>query len=141
MKEENLDNQAKDKLREELEFKYMNLDMEIDNCQGCMEGLDEAFAELRVLGDVIKYLGGDVERDHKKIYENWSKTISEQNKKEKEIKKEKDDIIKTIPIPLIRLSMMEEKDAELSKFLLDVGYKINEICNMYRNQVDKKEDL
>ena len=77
MKEENLDNQAKDKLREELEFRYMNLNMEIDNCQGCMEGLNEAFAELKVLKDTIKYLGIDLDQEgqYKRILDNWYKKV------------------------------------------------------------------
>lgn len=138
-KEDILDINAKNEFREELEFRYMNLDMEIDNCQGCMNDLEKTFAELRILKDVIKYLGVDVDNkeEHNRIYDNWYRKIIEQE--EKELKNKKDNIIETLPIPLIKLVNME--DQELSKFLLDMSYKINEICNMYRNQVDKKEDL
>ena len=139
--EDILDEQAKNKLREELEFKYMDLDMMLDNCQGCCDNLEQHFAELRVLKDIIKYLGVDIDKkeEHSRIYTNWYKVVSERDKKEKELNQKKDDIIETLPIPLIKLVNME--DQELSKFLLDMSDKINEICNMYRNQVDKKEDL
>lgn len=140
-KEDILDEQAKNKIREELEFRYMDLDMMLDNCQGCCDNLEEHFAELRVLKDIIKYLGVDIDKkeEHSRIYTNWYKVVSERDKKEKELKQKKDDIIETLPIPLIKLVNME--DQELSKFLLDMSYKINEICNIYRNQVDNKEDL
>lgn len=139
--EDILDEQAKNKIREELEFRYMDLDMMLDNCQGCCDNLEQHFAELRVLKDIIKYLGVDIDikEEHNRIYDNWYKVVSERDKKEKELKQKKDDIIETLPIPLIKLVNME--DQELSKFLLDMSDKINEICNMYRNQVDKKEDL
>ena len=139
--EDILDEQAKNKLREELEFRYMDLDMMLDNCQGCCDNLEQHFAELRVLKDTIKYLGVDIDKkeEHNRIYTNWYKVVSERDKKEKELNQKKDDIIETLPIPLIKLVNME--DQELSKFLLDMSDKINEICNMYRNQVDKKEDL
>lgn len=142
-KEDILDVQVKNKLREELEFRYMDLNMMLDNCQGCCDNLEEHFAELRVLKDIIKYLGVDIDKkeEYSRIYTNWYNIRTEQDKKEKEISKKKDDVVKLLPIPLIKLTMMEQQDAELSKFLLDVGYKINELCNIYRNQVDKKEDL
>lgn len=140
-KEDILDIQARNKLREELEFRYMDLNMMLDNCQGCCDNLEEHFAELRILKEVIKFLGVDIDikGEYNRIYDNWYKVVSERDKKEKELKQKKDDIIETLPIPLIKLVNME--DQELSKFLLDMSDKINEICNMYRNQVDKKEDL
>lgn len=140
-KEDILDIQARNKLREELEFRYMDLNMMLDNCQGCCDSLEEHFAELRILKEVIKFLGVDIDikGEYNRIYDNWYKVVSERDKKEKELKQKKDDIIETLPIPLIKLVNME--DQELSKFLLDMSDKINEICNMYRNQVDKKEDL
>lgn len=140
-KEDILDVQVKNKLREELEFRYMDLNMMLDNCQGCCDNLEEHFAELRILKEVIKFLGVDIDikGEYNRIYDNWYKVVSERDKKEKELKQKKDDIIETLPIPLIKLVNME--DQELSKFLLDMSDKINEICNMYRNQVDKKEDL
>lgn len=140
-REDILDEQAKNKIREELEFRYIDLDMMLDNCQGCCDNLEEHFAELRVLKDIIKYLGVDIDKkeEHSRIYTNWYRIVSERDKKEKELKQKKDDIIETLPIPLIKLVNME--DQELSKFLLDISYKINEICNIYRNQVDNKEDL
>lgn len=140
-KEDILDIQARNKLREELEFNYMDLNMMLDNCQGCCDNLEEHFAELRILKEVIKFLGVDIDikGEYNRIYDNWYKVVSERDKKEKELKQKKDDIIETLPIPLIKLVNME--DQELSKFLLDMSDKINEICNMYRNQVDKKEDL
>ena len=140
-KEDILDIQARNKLREELEFNYMDLNMMLDNCQGCCDNLEEHFAELRILKEVIKFLGVDIDKkeEYSRIYDNWYKVVSERDKKEKELKQKKDDIIETLPVPLIKLVNMENQ--ELSKFLLDVGYKINELCNIYRNQVDNKEDL
>lgn len=137
-KEDILDIQARNKLREELEFNYMDLNMMLDNCQGCCDNLEEHFAELRILKEVIKFLGVDIDKkeEYSRIYDNWSKKVTEIEKKEKELKDKKDNIIKLLPVPFIKLTNM--KDQELSKFLFDMSYKINEICNIYRNQVDKK---
>ena len=137
-KEDILDIQARNKLREELEFNYMDLNMMLDNCQGCCDNLEEHFAELRILKEVIKFLAVDIDKkeEYSRIYDNWSKKVTEIEKKEKELKDKKDNIIKLLPVPFIKLTNM--KDQELSKFLFDMSYKINEICNIYRNQVDKK---
>lgn len=38
----------------------MDLEMSIDNCQGCMDGLDDAFEELAIYKTILASLGVDL---------------------------------------------------------------------------------
>ena len=63
--------EATKKVLLKLENLYMDLSMTIDNCQGCMDDLDLAFAELNVYSDLIEYLGGNVKDNYSRMVDDW----------------------------------------------------------------------
>lgn len=56
---------------EELEDLYMDLNMDIDNCQGCMTNLDSAFKQLELYKELVGYLGGELDKDLDIMMERW----------------------------------------------------------------------
>lgn len=49
-----------------LENQYMDLEMSIDNCQGCMDGLEDAFEELAIYKSLLGSLGVDLNKQETK---------------------------------------------------------------------------
>lgn len=68
-----------------IEKLYMDLDMEIDNCQGCMDELDVAFEEINIYKEILKTIFNiDTEQEHSRIYKEWcdnydKKKLEEEN--------------------------------------------------------------
>lgn len=62
---------ARERVIETLEMNYMDLEMEMDACQGCMENLDVAFKELDILKKLIRYLGGDIDAHKQEVVDKW----------------------------------------------------------------------
>ena len=53
-----------------LKYKYWELDLELDSCQGCCEDLDGKFKELEFYKEQVKQLGDDINKDSDKIINN-----------------------------------------------------------------------
>lgn len=125
---------AKKEIIEEIESQYMDLNMEIDNCQGCMDGLDEAFAKLRIYKDIVKYLGGDIDAHLQELTDKWFAEAHEKSLQEEKEQQQKDEVIKNLPFPL--LDLITESNP-VRDVLWKQNDKINEICNILREKFGK----
>lgn len=113
-----------------LEDKYADLDMEIDNCQGCMDNLDEAFAKLDIYKKLVKFLGGDIDKDYKKIIDKWYDKRREEDEKIEAKKKADEEIIKNLNLDIFSIfTINSQVGFELSK----IQTKINEMCSIIRD--------
>lgn len=112
----------------EIEKMYMDLDMEIDSCQGCMDGIDIAFEKLKIYKDIVKYLGGDIDAHLQELTDEWWKKANEKSAQEKQDKEKEDAVIKKLPFPI--LSMVTLENESLRKYLWESNEKINEICDV-----------
>ena len=118
---------AKQKVIDEIEQNYMDLSMEIDNCQGCMEGLDEAFEILNVYKNLVKYLGGNIDAHLQELTDNWFAKASKEDEIKKEEQKRKDEVIKKLPLDILGLVTVDK--AIMNTFIRQ-NDKINEICDI-----------
>lgn len=118
-----------------IEDLYMDLEMEIDNCQGCMNGLDTEFERLHIYKDIVKFLGGDIDKHKQELTDKWFEKARLRDEKEEKEQKEKDEIIKKLPFPLLDLLNVDEK---IRNILWKQNDKINEICEIIIN--DKKKN-
>ena len=119
---------AKQEIIKELEQKYMDLNMELDACQGCMDGVDEAFEKLRLYKELVKYLGGDIDAHLQELTDNWFKEAKKRDEEEKAEKEKEDAVIKLLPFPALDMVLLE--DEKLRNYLWASNDKINEICNI-----------
>lgn len=110
-----------------IEDLYMDLEMEIDNCQGCMDGLDIEFERLKIYKDIVKFLGGDIDKHKQELTDKWFEKKKIQEEKEKKEKEKKDKIIKKLPFPVVDLLDINES---LRNVLWKQNDKINEICDI-----------
>lgn len=130
---------AKDEVIKMLEERYMDLDMEIDACQGAMEGLNQAFEELDIYKKLVKYLGGDIDAHIQELTDNWFKKASEERKKREDEKAKKDAVIKKLPLNMMKLielkisgmNSVKSADIIIEQFIA-IQEKINEICDLLR---------
>ena len=124
-KEENTQfssSEARNKVIKYLENQYMDLDMEIDNCQGCMDGLDEAFEELAIYKDLLSKFGISVEKERERLTNEWyAKRIEEEKQKESK-KKAVFDHIK------FNWDLLLSKDPS-KEILFDIVLKINQLLD------------
>lgn len=123
-----------------LETKYMDLEMEIDNCQGAMGDLNQAFEELDIYKKLVKYLGGDIEAHKQELTDKWFKDVKLAREKEEKEKVEQDAIIKKLPLnmmKLIELKVSGMNSAKSADIIIDqfteIQEKINEICDVLIN--------
>lgn len=120
---------AKKSVIEELEKLYIALDMEIDCCQGAMDGLDVALAKLKVYEDAIKYLGGDIEEDRAELTKYWFET----NINEEDETKEDDnqsDLLRLSNINRLAFWDIKNKDIEKQQQLYrDALFEIEDTLN------------
>lgn len=120
---------AKASVLEEIERMYIELDMDIDACQGCTSNLDVKFGKLEALASIIKYLGGDLDKDGELIRQQ----IYQEAKEERE-RKEKLDLFKHI-----RYSFFDALDTNET---FDTKEKLSEIINKLNKLLDYiKENL
>jgi gas vesicle protein len=123
-----------------LEQQYMDLSMEIDNCQGCMTDVDVAVEKLNIYEELVKSLGGNIKEHLQELTDNWFNKAKEmQDKVEKEIAK-KDEVIKPLPFPALELMDVDE---HIRTILWNQNDKINEICEILRadEQINYKKYL
>lgn len=130
---------AKDEVIKMLEERYMDLDMEIDACQGAMEGLNQAFEELDIYKKLVKYLGGDIDAHIQELTDNWFKKASEEHKKREDEKAKKDAIITKLSLnmmKLIELKISGMNNPKAADIIIEqftaIQEKINEICDLLR---------
>ena len=122
-----------------LKYKYWELDLELDSCQGCCEDLDGKFKELEFYKEQVKQLGDDINKDSDKIINNIYKKWRQEETKCKQEEERKDKIIKKLSfIDLIDLDMYLESidlnDTIIKKTIHQMYKKINEICDILRKQ-------
>ena len=129
----NINNKVLDQIRTEFEDRWMDLEISIDNCQGCMDGLDEAFDELKLFRQIIAFLGGNIDNDYQKILDRAYERYKERDKKQEELNLKKDSIIEPLKIDFRKIVIMEDPYKDI---ITDMIFKINEITNKMRDQVD-----
>lgn len=119
---------AKQEIINELEQQYMDLNMELDSCQGCMDGVDEALEKLRIYKDLVKYLGGDIDAHLQELTDEWFKKAKEQEEEDKLEQQRADEVIKKLPLDLIGLVAL--KNTTIMNTFIKQNDKINEICDI-----------
>lgn len=129
---------ARKKVIDMLETKYMDLEMEMDACQGAMGGLNQAFEELAIYKKLVKYLGGDIEAHRQELTDKWFKKASDAQKQREEEQAKKDAVIKKLPLNLMQLidlktcSQTKAGEILINQFI-EIQEKINEICDILIN--------
>lgn len=118
---------AKKSIIEHIENLYMDLDMEIDNCQGCMDGLDEAFEKLHIYKDIVEFLGGDIDAHIQELTDKWFEKAELNRQKEQKEQQKRDEVIKKLPISVLDLMSVDET---IRNILWKQNDKINEICEI-----------
>lgn len=118
---------AKNKIIDELEQNYIELSMEIDNCQGSMSNLDEAFEMLNIYKELVKYLGGNVDEHLQELTDNWFKKTRLENENKAIEQKRKDEVIKKLPLDIVNLITV---DKNIMTTFIKQNDKINEICEI-----------
>lgn len=66
--------------------KYINLNLDLDACQGCCEDLDEKFGLLRYYKKIVKYLGGINDKEFEKTVHNKHNEVYNERIKKQEQK-------------------------------------------------------
>lgn len=127
-------NEATHNIIDFLEKYYMDLEMEIDNCQGAMDGLDIAFEELNILKELVKYLGGDIDAHKQELVDKWFKDAREKAEVEKQENERKDAIIKRYEFPMVKTLKWKDTQEynDIRDILVDMSIKVNEICDKMR---------
>lgn len=112
--------------------KYIQLEIELNSCQGCTSGAGNMMKQMKYYQEKIKELDGDFDYFHKMYYDKiWNKEVEKQ--KEKELEEErKDKIIKLLQLDWFNLSQIE--DSITSKIFVQIEDKINEICRILRGE-------
>lgn len=116
-----------------LEMKYMDLDMEIDACQGCMEDLDKAFHILQIYQDLIKFLGGDLEKDKAKITDEWFKQRREEDEAKQREKDKRDSISKDIHLKMLSLAHSDKAVVDALRTVYEKVNYINDLIIELKN--------
>ena len=118
---------AKNKIIDELEQNYIELSMEIDNCQGSMSNLDEALEMLNIYKELVKYLGGNVDEHLQELTDNWFKKTRLEDENKAIEQKRKDEVIKKLPLDIVNLITV---DKNIMTTFIKQNDKINEICEI-----------
>ena len=117
--------EARNKVIKYLENQYMDLDMEIDNCQGCMDGLDEAFEELSIYKDLLSKFGINVEKERQRLTDEWFTKRREEERQKESKKKAVFDHVK------FNWDLLLSKDPA-KEILFDIVLKINQLLDYLR---------
>ena len=114
---------AEKQVIKELENLYMDLDMEIDCCQGCMEGLDDAFEELHIYGKILKdQFGVDIKDDatRQRMVDEWfAKKKAEREEEERNHKY----IFDSVETGIDLLISGDKRD----KVIFNIAHKLNQL--------------
>ena len=118
-----------------IEELFIELDMEIDSCQGCMDNLDVALEKLNVYSDIVKFLGGDIQSHMQELVDNFYKKAAKQEKEKEKQQKARDNIIKKLPFPVMDLVGLDKATLNV---LWKQNDKINEICEIIIEDKNKE---
>jgi len=123
--------QAKQNIINMLEEYYMDLDMEIDNCQGAMDNLEEAFEELNIIKELVKHLDGDIDAHKSELLNKWYNKHTDKNKIVPATDKD-EDIIK-YPVNKVLYWENKEEFDDIKSMFKDVYDNINKIGKVLKN--------
>lgn len=126
--ETTLKKEALKKVLSKIESLYMDLNMTIDNCQGCMDNLDLAFVELDVYRDIIEYLGGNVKANYERMVNEW---FAKQRKLDEKEKARKHPIFQSTQTCILDFISDDDK---VSKAIVDLVLTINDIADKLNKQ-------
>lgn len=128
---------AKQQVIKELEKLYINLDQEINCCQGCMEGLDSAFKELNIYSDLLNQLSEQdnyIEVNQSRLIDEWYEA---RYKEEEEKEKTKIEALE----PMSTGMSLMIKDDITSKKVKELINKMNLVTRYLQEKVDKSENI
>lgn len=112
-----------------LENQYMDLEMSIDNCQGCMDGLEDAFEELAIYKSILASLGVDLNNKEtmQRITDEWFAKMKHLEEAEKA---KMNNLFEHTPASIDLLISKNPKD----KLLGDAIVKINNILDYLKEK-------
>lgn len=112
-----------------LENQYMDLEMSIDNCQGCMDGLEDAFEELAIYKSILASLGVDLNNKEtmQRITDEWFAKMKHLEEAEKA---KMNNLFEHTPASIDLLISNNPKD----KLLGDAIVKINNILDYLKEK-------
>ena len=100
-------------------------------------GLDEAFAQLNIYKDIVKYLGGDIEAHKQELVDKWFKNAKEKAEQEEKEQQQKDEVIKKLPLDLLGLVALN--NTTIMNNFMKQNDKINEICDILIEKFGKNK--
>lgn len=74
----------------EIEDMYIELEINLDSCQGCCENVDVLLQKLNVYKEIAEFLGGDIDKYHQDILDRYYEEYKKREEKEKQEEKDKD---------------------------------------------------
>lgn len=112
-----------------LENQYMDLEMSIDSCQGCMDGLDDAFEELAIYKSILGSLGVDLNNEEtmQRMTDEWFAKMKHLEEAEKA---KMNNLFEHTPSSIDLLISKNPKD----KLLGDAIVKINNILDYLKEK-------
>lgn len=122
------------KVLKELEKLYIELDSDIDACQGCMNNLDTNFEILNVYKDLMSYLSGNsnyVEDNRDRMVEELYQRFKEQKEEEEH---NKNILFEHVKSGTDLLLSKNNKD----RILWNTIQKVNDILNYLKDKENKE---
>lgn len=125
---------AEKEVLKELEKLYIELDSDIDACQGCMDNLDTNFEILNVYKDLMSYLSGNsnyTEDNRARMVEELYQRFREQKEEEE---RNKNILFEHVKSGTDLLLSKNNKD----KVLWNTIQKVNDILNYLKDKENKE---
>lgn len=119
-----------EKVLEDLITKYITIEIELDNSQGCISNLKDLTDEMNYYKECIKNLGCDFDVWHTRYFNIVVNRLSKEQEKHDEEQIRKDNIIKLLDLDIFKL--INIKDKTVSDSIYTLYDKINEICHILR---------
>lgn len=132
-------NKALDIIVEEIEDKWIDLEMELDACQGCTENLDVKFKQINIYKNILKFLTNkNPENKRQEIIDRFYKRRKLEEIKLKEEKERKDNILKRTEFPIlewydIKYDKQENRNELIQQLFIKLFDKTNEIVEIIRS--------